>query len=41
MYFAVIELTYTDMNTPEGKRYVERPRKRWFDDIKNDQEIGC
>ena len=23
-------------NTPEGKRSVEKPRKRWLDDVEND-----
>jgi hypothetical protein len=23
-------------NTPEGKRSVESPRKRWLDDVEND-----
>jgi hypothetical protein len=24
------------LNTPEGKRSVEKPRKRWLDDVEND-----
>ena len=30
------------MGKPEGKRQLERPRRRWEDDIKMDlQEVGC
>jgi hypothetical protein len=26
---------------PEGKRQLRRPRRRWEDNIKMDQEVGC
>jgi hypothetical protein len=26
---------------PEGKRPLERPRRRWVDNIKMDRDIGC
>jgi hypothetical protein len=30
------------MGEPEGKRLLERPRRRWKDNIKMDlQEVGC
>ena len=30
------------MGTPEGKRLLARPRRRWEDNIKmNIQEVGC
>ena len=30
------------MGKPEGKRQLERPRRRWVDNIKMDvQEVGC
>ena len=30
------------MGKPEGKRSLERPRRRWEDNIKMDlQEVGC
>jgi hypothetical protein len=30
------------MGKPEGKRPLERPRRRWEDNIKMDlQEVGC
>jgi hypothetical protein len=30
------------VGNPEGKRALERPRRRWEDSIKTDlQEVGC
>ena len=30
------------MGKPEGKRPLERPRRRWVDNIRTDlQEVGC
>jgi hypothetical protein len=30
------------MEKPEGKRPLERPRRRWEDNVKMDlQEVGC
>ena len=30
------------MGKPEGKRPLERPRRKWKDNIKTDlQEVGC
>jgi hypothetical protein len=30
------------MGKPEGRRPLERPRRRWEDDIKMDlQDVGC
>jgi len=30
------------MEKPEGKRPLERPRRRWVDNIRTDrQEVGC
>jgi hypothetical protein len=28
------------MGKPEGKRPLERPRRRWVDNVKIDREIG-